>query len=128
MKILFVDDETDVKDLYLQRFRKEIKAGMIEPLFAFSGKDAIELMSQLDPMDIVLLFSDINMPGMSGFELLALVKEKFPFLHVWMVSAYGDQGNMQKAFKMGVQEFFTKPINFDLMREKIFKTAPGNGL
>ena len=121
MKILFVDDEEDVKDLYTQRFRKEIKEGLLEPMFAFSGTQALELMEQLHPMDVVLMLSDINMPDMSGFELYEKVKDKFPYLHVWMVSAYGDQTNMEKAFQMGVDELFTKPIDFDLMREKLFK-------
>lgn len=127
MKILFVDDEEDVKDLYTQRFRKEIKEGSLEPLFAFSGTEAIELMSHLNPMDIVLLLSDINMPDMSGFELFEIVKDKFPYLHVWMVSAYGDQSNMDKAFQMGVDEFFTKPIDFNLMRQKLFNTSYYDG-
>jgi len=121
MKILFVDDEEDVKDLYTQRFRKEIKEGLLQPMFAFSGSQALELMEQLNPMDVVLMLSDINMPDMSGFELYEKVKEKFPYLNVWMVSAYGDQTNMEKAFQMGVDEFFTKPIDFNLMREKLFK-------
>ncbi|HMG16144.1 MAG TPA: response regulator [Saprospiraceae bacterium] len=123
MKILFVDDERDVKDLYTQRFRKEIKEGILQPFFAFSGTEAIALMSELDPMDIILLLSDINMPDMSGFELFSIVKDKFPYLHVWMVSAYGDQANMEKAIHMGAEQFFTKPIDFDLMRNKLFNSG-----
>jgi YesN/AraC family two-component response regulator len=122
MKVLFVDDERDIKELYSQRFRKEIKAGILEPMFAFSGKEALELMSHLDPMDVVLLLSDINMPEMNGFELIALARESFPYLKIWMVSAYGDQSNMNKAMQMGIDEFFTKPIDFDQMRKKLFET------
>jgi YesN/AraC family two-component response regulator len=120
MKVLFVDDERDIKDLYTQRFRKEIKAGILHPMFAFSGKEALELMAELDPMDVILLLSDINMPEMSGFELITIAKQRFPYLKIWMVSAYGDQLNMNKAYEMGVDLFFTKPIDFEDMRHKLF--------
>lgn len=120
MKVLVVDDERDIKDLYLQRFRKEIRGGELEMIFAFSGNEALEVMGTLNPMDIVLLLSDINMPGMTGFDLLALVKEKYPYLTVFMVSAYGDLSNMNKAKSLGASDFITKPVDFNLLKEKIF--------
>ena len=120
MKLLVVDDELDVKDMFLQRFRKEIKAGKISLVFAHSGEEAIELLSQMQPMDIVLILSDINMPGMTGFDLLKIVKEKLPELRIFMVSAYGDALNMNKAKENGADDFIEKPVNFKLLEEKIF--------
>ena len=118
-KLLVVDDELDVKDLFLQRFRKEIKAGKFSFVFAHSGEEAIELLSQVQPMDIVLILSDINMPGMTGFDLLQQVKEKLPTLKVFMVSAYGDAANMNRAKETGADGFIEKPVNFQLLEEKI---------
>ena len=120
MKLLVVDDELDVKDMFLQRFRKEIKAGKISLVFAHSGEEAVELLGQIQPMDVVLILSDINMPGMTGFDLLKIVKEKLPNLKVFMVSAYGDALNMDKAKAFGADDFIEKPVNFQLLEEKIF--------
>jgi YesN/AraC family two-component response regulator len=120
MKLLVVDDELDVKDMFLQRFRKEIKSGKISLVFAHSGEEAMELLSQIQPTDIVLILSDINMPGMTGFDLLKIVKEKLPHLKVFMVSAYGDAVNMSKAMEIGADDFIEKPVNFQLLEEKIF--------
>jgi len=120
MKLLVVDDELDVKDMFLQRFRKEIKAGKISLVFSHSGEEAIELLSQIQPMDVVLILSDINMPGMTGFDLLKIVKEKLPALKIFMVSAYGDALNMDKARENGADDFIEKPVNFKLLEEKIF--------
>jgi CheY-like chemotaxis protein len=122
MKLLVVDDELDVKDMFLQRFRKEIKAGKLSLVFAHSGEEAIELLSQTQPMDVVLILSDINMPGMTGFDLLKIVKDKLPALKVFMVSAYGDALNIDKARENGADDFIEKPVNFKLLEEKIFST------
>jgi CheY-like chemotaxis protein len=118
-KLLVVDDELDVKDLFLQRFRKEIKAGKFSFVFAHCGEEALELLSHVQPMDIVLILSDINMPGMTGFDLLQQVKEKLPALKVFMVSAYGDAANMSRAKETGADGFIEKPVNFQLLEEKI---------
>jgi len=120
MKILVVDDERDIEQLYRQPFRKEIRSGELNLLFAFSVSEALELMSHLDPMDVVLLLSDINMPGMTGFDLLKIVKEKYPFLTAFMVSAYGDEANLTRAKNLGADDFVTKPVDFNLLRQKIF--------
>lgn len=120
MKILVVDDEQDIEQLYRQRFRKEIRSGELNLLFAFSVPEALEVMSQLDPMDVVLLLSDINMPGMTGFDLLKIAREKYPFLTVFIVSAYGDSANITKAKTLGADDFVTKPVDFNLLRQKIF--------
>ena len=121
MKVLVVDDETDVKDLFLQRFRKEIKAGKIDTLFAHSAPEAMDVLTEQDPMDVVLILSDINMPGKNGFDLLKEVKEKFPEMKVYMISAYGDAENMDRAKNIGADDFLVKPVNFDALKEKIFK-------
>jgi YesN/AraC family two-component response regulator len=120
MKVLFVDDELDVKDMYLQRFRKDIKAGALEPMFAHSGNEAVDLLEHEHPDNDTLILSDINMPGMNGFDLLKAVKAKYPFLKVFMVSAYGDENYMSQAKKFGADDFITKPVNFDVLRQKMF--------
>ena len=122
MKVLVVDDELDVKDLFLQQFRKEIKTGLITTIFAHSGAEALDVLAVKDPMDIVLIMSDINMPGMTGFELLKIVKEKFPELKVYMVSAYGDSANMEKARSIGADGFIPKPVDFENLKLKLFHT------
>jgi CheY-like chemotaxis protein len=120
-KLLVVDDELDVKDLFLQRFRKEIKSGKFTFVFAHSGEEALKLVSHASPMDIVLILSDINMPGMTGFDLLQKVKQQLPQLKVFMVSAYGDATNMNRAREIGADGFIEKPVNFQLLEEKIFE-------
>lgn len=119
MKFLVVDDEQDVETLFRQRFRREIRSGTLELVFAFSGQEALDIIKSTDPPDIVYIFSDINMPGMSGFELLEKVKLDYPYIHVSMISAYGDTENYQKAKEIGAKEFFTKPIDFKNLREEL---------
>lgn len=119
MKILIVDDELDVKELFLQEFRKEIKSGLISTVFAHSGNEALDILRTKDPMDIILIMSDINMPGMTGFELLKKVKEELPHLKVYMVSAYGDSANMEKARNLGADGFVPKPVDFLLLKSKL---------
>jgi two-component system response regulator (stage 0 sporulation protein F) len=121
MKILIVDDETDVTDLFRQQFRREIKQGKIEILFAHSGAEALELLESADVADIILILSDINMPGMTGFDLLESVKKKFPYLKVIMVSAYGDAANQDKARSIGADGFVPKPVDFDALKEQLFR-------
>lgn len=120
MKVLIVDDELDVKDLFLQQFRKEIKSGLITTIFAHSGAEALEILGNKDPMDFILIMSDINMPGMTGFELLKKVKEIFPHLKVFMVSAYGDAANMEKAKSIGADGFIPKPVDFENLKLRLF--------
>jgi YesN/AraC family two-component response regulator len=119
VKILVVDDETDVEPLFVQKFRKDIREKEFEFHFAFSGEDALRFMSGLQPFDLVMVLSDINMPGMTGLELLRKTKEKFPQLRVMMITAYGDTANYEKAMSYGADEFLTKPIDFNLLKEKI---------
>ena len=120
MKILVVDDETDVKDLFLQRFRKEIKNNEVQFAFAYSGEDAIKYM-EANEHEAVLILSDINMPGISGLELLKHIKEKFekPPPIVMMITAYGDDENYNQAMKLGADDFLTKPVDFNKLKEKL---------
>lgn len=119
MKILIVDDEKDVETLFRQKFRKEVKNEGLELTFAFSGREALNILQEKDPPEVVYVFSDINMPGMTGLELLEEIKAKFPNLSVSMISAYGDTENYKKAINSGAKEFFTKPIDFESLRREI---------
>lgn len=119
MKILVVDDEKDVQVLFEQRFRKEIRSKEMEFAFAYSGEDALKYLNQLH--EAVLILSDINMPGMSGLELLRHIKEKHhqPPPVVMMITAYGDADNYNTAMKLGADDFLTKPLEFGLLKEKL---------
>ena len=119
MKILVVDDEKDVEMLFRQKFRKEVKAKSLELVFAFSGKEALDVLEKRNPPDVMYVFSDINMPGMTGLELLEKVKLRFPQIKISMISAYGDSENYEKAMQSGAKEFFTKPINFESLKIEI---------
>lgn len=119
MKILIVDDEKDVEMLFRQKFRKEIKSGEIDLVFAFSGNEALEVLESSHPPEVMYVFSDINMPGMTGIELLEKVKSRFPTINVSMISAYGDAENYNKAKNSGAKEFFTKPIDFESIKKEI---------
>lgn len=119
MKFLVVDDEHDVEMLFRQKFRKEIRSGLVELEFAFSGQDALNRIQIKQPPDVLYIFSDINMPGMSGIELLNKVKTQFPQIQVSMISAYGDDENYRKAINSGAKEFFTKPIDFDSLKQEV---------
>src|SRR5210317_1193082 len=120
MKILVVDDETDVKLLFQQRFRREIKNGEVEFVFAFSGEDAITVLKSME-QEAVLILSDINMPGMSGLELLEHIKKHYlkPPPVVMMITAYGDDENFNTAKRLGADAFLTKPLDFANLKSKL---------
>ena len=120
MKILVVDDEHDVKFLFQQKFRKEIKHGDMQFVFAFSGEEALELLKSLN-QEAVLILSDINMPGMSGLQLLERIKTEYkaPPPVVMMITAYGDEQNYTTAKNLGADDFLTKPVNFSHLKEKL---------
>ncbi|MBR9998666.1 MAG: response regulator [Cyclobacteriaceae bacterium] len=120
MKILVVDDEKDVQMLFEQRFRKEIKSGQVRFVFAFSGEEALSYLNQ--PVhEVVLILSDINMPGMSGLELLTEIRKKYqvPPPVVMMITAYGDAEIHHSAMNRGADDFITKPIDFGQLKEKL---------
>ena len=120
MKILVVDDERDVKVLFEQRFRKEIRNGEMHFVFAFSGEEALEILQELEH-ETILILSDINMPGMSGLELLGTIKSRFvqPPPVVMMITAYGDEENYNTAKRLGADDFLTKPVDFKTLKEKL---------
>lgn len=120
MNVLVVDDEEDVKLLFEQRFRKEIKNGEIRFAFAFSGEAALQYLAQ-HQQEAVLILSDINMPGMSGLDLLKKIKEKeaSPPPKVVMITAYGDEENFNLAMSLGADDFLTKPVDFTQLKEKL---------
>ncbi len=119
MKILIVDDERDVEDLFRQKLRKEIKSGQLDLVFAFSGQEALDILGSENPPQVVYVFSDINMPGMSGLEMLEIIKSRFPQIQVSMISAYGDSDNYNKAMNSGAKGFFTKPVDFESLKKEI---------
>ncbi|MDO8992559.1 response regulator [Daejeonella sp.] len=120
MKILVVDDEADVQPLFLQRFRKEIRDHEFEFDFALSGEEALGYLKQKHS-EVVLILSDINMPGMSGIELLSRIRHDYetPPPVVMMITAYGDEENHRQAMENGANDFLTKPLNFNLLKEKL---------
>jgi two-component system chemotaxis response regulator CheY len=122
MKILVVDDEIDIQQLFLQKFRKEVKEHEIEFSFAISGEEALDYLSKHES-EAVLILSDINMPGMSGIELLREIKEKNkqPKPIVMMITAYGDEETKNKALSLGADDFLNKPLDFSDLKERLFK-------
>lgn len=126
MKILVVDDETDTQVLFLQRFRKMIKSGEIILNFVTSGEAALSYLAQHDS-EAVLILSDINMPGMSGLQLLEKIKQKYvtPPPVVMMITAYGDPENFKEAMELGADDFLTKPLDFNILKEKLLNKFHG---
>jgi len=120
MKILVVDDEQDVQILFQQRFRREIKKGEMTFVFAFSGEEALKYLNA-HLHEAVLILSDINMPGMSGLELLDKIKGAYnnPPPVVMMITAYGDEQNYNEAKRLGADGFLTKPVDFTALKEKL---------
>jgi CheY-like chemotaxis protein len=119
VKILVVDDERDVESLFRQRFRRELRSGEIELLFAFSGEEALDMLHMNGKMDVVLVLSDINMPGMNGLELCRRIKSEPPPVPVCMMTAYGSDEYMRKAEEYGSDGYLTKPVDFDALKDRI---------
>lgn len=119
VSILIVDDEADVAELFRQRFRREERQGAYVLHFALSALDALErLAGGIEPQLIVIL-SDINMPGMDGFALLREIKTLRPDLPVIMLTAYGDDERRRRAVEYGAADFVTKPVDFDFLKERL---------
>ena len=119
-KILVVDDEADVQQLFEQRFRKEIRNGFVQFAFAISGEEALTYLNGHN-QEAVLILSDINMPGMSGLQLLTQIKHHHytPPPVVMMITAYGDEENYNNAIRLGADDFLTKPLDFAVLKEKL---------
>ena len=117
--ILVVDDEPDVEILFRQHFRRDLRAGRFSMEFAQSAPVALQSISNASDASLILILSDINMPGMSGLELLPKAKEARPDVPVIMITAYGDAETKRKALESGADALLTKPIDFGLLRNEI---------
>jgi CheY-like chemotaxis protein len=117
--ILVVDDEPDVADLFRQQFRKELRSSRFAMEFAQSAPEALERVGAAENARLVLILSDINMPGMSGLELLPRARKVRPDVPVIMITAYGDTDTRRKAIEGGAEGLFTKPIDFRELRVEI---------
>ena len=117
--VLVVDDEPDVETLFRQRFRRDLREQRFVMDFAISAKDALARIESIIEQPLILILSDINMPGMTGLEMLPKVRELRPDVPVIMITAYGDAETKRKAIEGGAEGLLTKPIDFDLLREEI---------
>jgi CheY-like chemotaxis protein len=117
--VLVVDDEPDVEALFRQQFRRDLRAQRFMMDFANSATDALSRISSSLDRSLILILSDINMPGMTGLEMLPKVKEMRPEVPVIMITAYGDAETKRKALENGATGLLTKPIDFALLREEI---------
>ena len=117
--VLVVDDEPDIEDLFRQQFRHDLRAQRFSMDFANSAADALSRIAGTIEQSLILILSDINMPGMTGLEMLPRVKEIRPDVPVIMITAYGDPDTRRKAIESGASGLLTKPIDFALLREEI---------
>jgi len=117
--ILVVDDEPDVEDLFRQQFGRDIRAGLFTMEFAESGDSALQKISDANAVPLILILSDVNMPGMSGLELLPKAKASRPDVPVIMITAYGDGDTRRRALEGGAEALLTKPIDFSALRSEI---------
>jgi CheY-like chemotaxis protein len=117
--ILVVDDEPDVESMFRQHFRRDLRSGRFEMEFAMSAPAALDRMSAIDATSLILILSDVNMPGMTGLEMLPKVKAARPTVPVIMITAYGDEATKRRAAELGAAGLLTKPIDFGLLRREI---------
>ena len=117
--VLVVDDEPDVEALFRQQFRRDLRAQRFVMDFAISAADALARIAGTIEQSLILILSDINMPGMTGLEMLPKVREMRPDVPVIMITAYGDPETKRKAIEGGAEGLLTKPIDFTLLREEI---------
>jgi CheY-like chemotaxis protein len=122
--VLVVDDEPDVEALFRQQFRRDLRAQRFVMDFASSAADALTRIADTIEQSLILILSDINMPGMTGLEMLPKVRELRPQVPVIMITAYGDAETKRKAFEGGACGLLTKPIDFTLLREEIDTRLP----
>jgi CheY-like chemotaxis protein len=119
VSILVVDDEPDVAELFRQRFRREVRQGTYAMHFAASGEQALEKLADGIEPQLIVILSDINMPGMDGLTLLGEIKRRFPDLPVMMITASGDDERRRRASEDGAAEFLTKPVDFDHLKAQL---------
>ena len=128
VRVLVVDDEPDVESLFRQQFRREVRQGLYTMDFALSAGAALEILDGHVGEEIILLVSDINMPGMTGLELLPVVKQRRPDLPVFMISAYGDKDTVALALQRGADKFLSKPVDFPQLKQEVSAViAEGKG-
>jgi DNA-binding NtrC family response regulator len=131
VRVLVVDDEPNVEALLRQQFRRELREGVYTLDFALSTLSALAILDDAIGEMIILLVSDINMPGMSGPDLLPIIKTRRPHLPVFMISAYGDANTLATALARGAHGFFTKPVDFSKLKQDIMAVMTdatgGNG-
>ena len=117
--VLVVDDEPDVEMLFRQQFRRDLRSGRFTMEFAQSGDVALQRINDADGVSLILILSDINMPGMTGLELLPKARAVRPDVPVIMITAYGDVETRRKAFEAGAEALLTKPIDFMTLRSEV---------
>jgi CheY-like chemotaxis protein len=125
VSILVVDDEPDVAELFRQQFRRETRQGTYVMHFAGSGEQALDLLAGEIQPELIVILSDINMPGIDGLQLLDEIKQRRPDLPVMMVTAYGDDERRRRAEQLGASEFLTKPVNFDHLKSQLRDLSAG---
>jgi CheY-like chemotaxis protein len=117
--ILVVDDEADVEVLFRQQFRRDLRAARFTMEFAQSAPAALQRITDAEWVSLILILSDINMPGMNGLELLPKAKALRPDVPIIMITAYGDEETKRKALENGAEALLTKPIDFAALRSEI---------
>ena len=127
VSILVVDDEPDVGELFRQRFRREVRQGLYVLHFADSGVAALNMLSEGVRPQLIVILSDINMPGMDGLTLLGEIKQRWPELPVMMVTAYADDERRRIAGARGAADFIAKPVDFDFLKQQLLHIAPPPG-
>ena len=117
--IVVVDDEPDVAEMFRQQFRRDLRSGRFIMEFALSAPAALERVKAIPDPSLILILSDVNMPGMTGLEMLPKVKAERPHVPVIMINAYGDDATRKKALELGAAGLLPKPIDFNLLRREI---------
>ncbi len=117
--VLVVDDEPDLEPLFRQQFRRDLRSGRFQMEFALSAADALARVEASGDASLILILSDINMPGMTGLEMLPKAKALRPDVPIVMITAYGDAETKRRALEGGAEELLTKPIDFALLRDRI---------
>ena len=123
IRILMVDDEPDAQELFRQNFRREIRKRIYDFEFAGSGEQALDILRNGTPPEILMLLSDVNMPGMSGMELLEKVRKAWPEVGVFMITAYGDAATEGQAKSLGAANFFAKPVDFVRLKDELARAV-----
>ena len=127
VSILVVDDEPDVVEMFRQRFRREARQGTYIMHFAVWGEQALQLLADGIEPTLIVILSDINMPGMDGLQLLGEIKQRRPDLPVMMVTAYGDDERRRRARELGACEFIAKPVDFDWLKARLHQLSSAAG-